>query len=111
MSDPADVTPLQATELVASGALLLDVRELDEWQTLHSPDAVHIPLGELSTRLESLPDDRTILCVCHVGGRSAVAATALRTVGLDARNVTGGMAEWVKAGLPVVDGDGRALAG
>jgi rhodanese-related sulfurtransferase len=87
--------------MVAGGALLLDVREDDEWAAGHAPQAVHIAMSRINAEYESLPGDRTIVCVCHVGARSAAVAEALRRAGWDAVNLTGGMNAWEAAGLPV----------
>lgn len=82
------------------GAVLLDVREDDEWAAGHAPTAVHVPMGRLT--LESLPDGRPVYCLCRSGRRSLKVAEALLASGIEARNVTGGMLAWVDAGLPVV---------
>lgn len=88
----------------AGEALLLDVREDEEWAPGHAPRAVHVPMGQL--RQDTVPRDRPVLVVCRVGGRSAAVADALDGLGYDVRNVTGGMLAWAAAGLPVVtDGD------
>jgi rhodanese-related sulfurtransferase len=91
--------------MVRSGALLLDVREDDEWAAGHAPGASHLPLSRLSGVVE-LPSDRAIVCVCHVGVRSAAVAAWLVGAGRDAVNLVGGMAAWLDAGLPVVRADG-----
>ncbi len=84
------------------GALLLDVREQEEWDAGHAPDAVHVPLQQVPARLAELPTDRPVDVVCHYGGRSAQATVFLLQHGVDARNVDGGMDAWETAGLPVV---------
>ena len=85
-----------------AGTTLLDVRERDEWVAGHAPDAVHIPLGELTERAGELPSGARLLVVCHSGGRSARATAWLNRAGYDALNLDGGMVEWARAGLPVV---------
>jgi rhodanese-related sulfurtransferase len=102
-----EVSALQAAELVQAGAMLLDVREADEWQAGHAPVAVHLPMSTISGRAGELPTDRQIICVCHLGQRSAMVADALRRAGWDAVNLSGGMESWAAAGLPVVDHLGR----
>jgi rhodanese-related sulfurtransferase len=87
---------------VAAGALLLDVREHDEWDAGHVPEAVHLVLGELPVRHTELPTDREIVVMCKAGGRSAMATEALVGAGYRAVNVAGGMLAWVEAGLPCV---------
>lgn len=73
---------------------LLDVREPDEVQEWAYPIGVNIPLGELGARLDELPQNTTIVVACHVGGRSAQAATALSEAGWTAENLTGGAVAW-----------------
>lgn len=97
-----EVSATDAADLVADGALLLDVREHDEWAAGHAPQAEHLPMSRIQHDYERLPTDRRIVCVCHVGARSAAVAAALRDAGWDAVNLTGGMDAWQAAGLPVV---------
>jgi rhodanese-related sulfurtransferase len=99
-----DVDLRQAQALTESGALLLDVREPDEWAAGHAPAATHTPLGLLDPT--ALPADRVIVAVCRSGNRSGKATDSLRAAGLDAHNLTGGMIGWAAAGLPVVTNDG-----
>lgn len=87
-------------------ALLLDVREDDEWHAGHAPEAVHAPLSALRPDHPALARGRTIVCVCRSGNRSQRATHALNTWGFDAVNMVGGMQAWWAAGLPVVDDDG-----
>ena len=102
------LSPDEAAERVASGALLLDVREDDEWTAGHAPDARHLPLGRLGAEYDELPKDRVIVAVCRVGGRSQRAAEALAGAGYDVVNLAGGMRAWAAAGRPVVTDDGGA---
>ena len=92
----------EAKRLVDAGALLLDVRENDEWAAGHAPDAMHIPLGEVQRRSDELPDDREVVAICGMGGRSARATAALLRQGYNVVNVAGGMKAWAAAGYPVV---------
>lgn len=86
---------------VPEGYVLLDVREHEEWEAGHAPGAVHIPMGELPTRLDDIPEG-DLLVVCRTGGRSGRSVAWLNQAGFDAYNVDGGMKEWEQAGLPVV---------
>ena len=96
-----EVSAVQAAALVRDGAVLVDVREGDEWAAGHAPDAVHMPMSSLAAHVDRLPTDRRVVCVCHVGARSAVVTDALRRAGWDAVNLAGGMNAWAAAGLPV----------
>ncbi len=88
---------------VADDAVLLDVREQDEWDAGHAPGAVHIPLGDLPARLGDLPDtDAGALAVaCRSGGRSGRAVEWLVQQGFDVANLDGGMKAWEAAGKPL----------
>ena len=100
------VDPEAAQRLLADGALLVDVREDEEWEAGHAPEAVHLAMGLVAERIAELPTDRTVICVCRVGGRSGAVATSLEGAGYDVRNLDGGMLAWELAGLPVVTPDG-----
>jgi rhodanese-related sulfurtransferase len=85
--------------------LLVDVREPGEFQAVRAPGAVLVPMSAFAARAEELPRDRPLLVVCHLGGRSAAAASfLLRSGWTDVHNVTGGMDAWERAGLPVRHG-------
>lgn len=84
--------------------LILDVREPKEFQAGHIQGARLIPLGSLMSRLEELPRDREILCVCRSGSRSEQAARQLTNAGFRAINLRGGMIGWQSAGNPVKRG-------
>ena len=91
---------------VPADAILLDVRENDEWAAGHAEGAVHIPMGEVVARIAEVPDGGRVHVVCRVGGRSAQVTQYLIAQGMDAVNVNGGMLDWEAAGRPVVDGAG-----
>ncbi len=104
----AQIDPAEAVRLLGEGAVLLDVREDDEWDAGHAPDAVHVPMGQVADRAGELPTDRPVVCICRVGGRSGAVADALQGAGYDVRNVDGGMLAWEQAGLAVVAAGGAA---
>ncbi len=103
----ADVDPVEARRLVATGGLLLDVREDEEWMAGRAPDAVHVPMGSVGESLGDIPDSGTVVCVCRLGGRSLAVAQALSAEGHDVRNLDGGMVAWEQAGLSVVTDSGE----
>jgi len=102
MTAVPEVGARAAKALVDRGALILDVREPDEWQAGHAPEAMMLSMGQVAGRRGELPRDRQIVVVCRSGGRSAVVTESLRASGLDAVNLAGGMCAWAAAGLPVV---------
>jgi rhodanese-related sulfurtransferase len=96
------VTAAEAAALADSGAILLDVREPHEWQAGHAPKARHIPLAQLTRRVDELPVNRPIVTVCRSGSRSARAAAMLGKAGREVSNLAGGMHAWSRTGLPIV---------
>jgi rhodanese-related sulfurtransferase len=93
---------------IDAGALLLDVREDDEWSAGHAAGAMWIPLREVQMRRDELSVDKEILVVCRSGARSAKVTAALLAWGHDAVNISGGLQAWVAAGLPIVTDDATA---
>lgn len=104
---PQTVDAKQAAALQSSGALLLDVREADEYAQGHAPGSILIPLSQLQQRLQEIESDKNkqIVLICRSGRRSEQAQKLLEKAGFSATvNVEGGMNSWQKAGLPVVPG-------
>jgi rhodanese-related sulfurtransferase len=97
----ADRPVADALAVQAEGALVLDVREAAEVAQGSVPGAVHIPLGDLPSRLGELPRDRVIACLCRSGNRSGTAANYLNEQGFDALNLVGGMLAWTGETLPI----------
>ena len=91
-------------------ALLLDVRENDEWQQGHAVGALHIPMSEVPARLAEVDPQATVYVMCHAGGRSQRVAQYLAHNGYRAVNVSGGILAWSAAGRPVVTDGGGAGA-
>lgn len=100
-------TPPQALAAFRDGALLLDVREYEEWMAGHVDGAVHVPMQELPARLAELPNDRQIVCICRSGNRSGQVTAFLLRQGFDAVNMTGGMRAWDAEQLPFVNANGN----
>lgn len=98
----ATITAAEAHQAAKSGALLVDVREPDEWRAGHVAKSRHIPLSHLGDHLNELPSDRPIITVCRTGRRSGIAAKTLNGKNFQAANLTGGLHAWAAAGLPVV---------
>jgi rhodanese-related sulfurtransferase len=108
MSDTPEIDPMAAAKKIESGeALLLDVREDDEWAAGHAPQAQHVRLGDLQAARDEgrIPGDRPIVAICRAGGRSEKATIALNQAGFDVVNLVGGMQAWAAAGQPVVTDD------
>ena len=112
MPEAAQIPAEQAIEFVqAADAWLLDVREPDEWNRGHAPQAHLIPMGSIMDRIDEIPNDERVVVVCHSGYRSWQVTKALVEAGYDAVNVAGGMEAWQSAGgVVVTDGPGSPLA-
>ncbi|MGH3756532.1 rhodanese-like domain-containing protein [Actinophytocola sp.] len=107
---PSQVPSVAVPELPAElpeQTVLLDVREQDEWDAGHAPQAQHIPMSELAGRLGELPDDQELLVICRSGGRSARVTAYLNANGWEARNVDGGMQSWQAAGRGLTCAEGE----
>lgn len=107
-SRPPGIDADEALSLVAGHAVLVDVREQDEWDAGHAPKAQHIPLASVTTTLAALPRDVPVLVICRSGRRSQSAVTSMREAGIDAYNVDGGMQGWHLSGGDVITADGDA---
>lgn len=93
----AAVTPKDLAAKLAAGeeVVVLDVREAWEVDLGTLPNTLWIPLDELGARIEEVPTDRTVVCVCHHGIRSAFAARALAEAGhRSVFNLRGGVDAW-----------------
>jgi len=102
------VEPEQAAERLRNReAVVVDVRQHNEWRAGRIRGAVHIPLHELAAQIDRMPRDRTLITVCRSGHRSAAAARALHRVGYEVENLRGGMMQWARAGLPLEPANGR----
>ncbi|ONM49127.1 rhodanese-like domain-containing protein [Nocardia donostiensis] len=114
-SVPVEAVPayFDTTESAETGApveaILLDVREDDEWQLGHAPGAMHIPLADIPARTDELDYDAQLYVICRQGGRSIEAVKYLTHIGFEAVYVTGGMVAWQRSGRALTaDGDGQA---
>ena len=77
--------------------VLLDVREKWEVDLCRLPEALHIPLAELSARVAEIPADRDIVVYCHHGVRSLQGAAILRLQGVSrAKSLRGGIHAWAE---------------
>ncbi len=85
------------------GVALVDVRERAEWDEGHLPHALHIPRGNLESRIEGFLPDRSqpVILYCATGNRSALAARTLAELGYEnVASLTGGFTEWKRNGFP-----------
>ena len=92
-----------AAKSQSGGAVIVDVREKDEWDEEHIPNATHLSRGTVELDIEEKVPDVNALIVCHCGGggRSALAADSLQKMGYkNVRSLAGGFKAWKAAGLP-----------
>ena len=95
MADTPEISVQEAQKRIQNGALLLDVREQDEYDEERIPGAQLLPLSELMARFEDeLPQGREIIAQCRSGKRSAQATDFLRAQGFDVTNMEGGILRW-----------------
>jgi rhodanese-related sulfurtransferase len=102
-----NITEISPTDAAAKrksgGAVIVDVREKDEWDEEHIPNALHLNRGTIELDIEDKISDPNIVIICHCGGggRSALAAESLQKMGYkNVRSMAGGFKAWKAAGLP-----------
>jgi rhodanese-related sulfurtransferase len=98
-----EISPSEAAEKSKnSEAVIIDVREKDEWEEEHIPDAIHMSRGTIELDIEEKVPDTSAMIICHCGGggRSALAAESLQKMGYrNVRSMAGGFKAWKAAGL------------
>ncbi len=98
----------QAREWLSSGeAVLVDVREPDEFRGEHIPGAISVPLSQVAriSSLLTIPSGKKVIFQCLKGGRGEKACEAFHSSDAEAResfNLAGGITAWKAAGLPVI---------
>ena len=99
-----EISPQDAAAKSKSGeALIIDVREKDEWDEEHIPGATHLSRGTIELDIEEKVPDTNAMIICHCGGggRSALVAESLQKMGYkNVRSMAGGFKAWKNAGLP-----------
>src|ERR1017187_2475899 len=100
-----EVDPGVVREQVSNGAVVVDVREAEEWSTGHIPGAKHVPKSYLESRIENAAPDHSqhVILYCQSGNRSAWAArTLLDDLGYEnVESMTGGFTLWKDRGYEV----------
>src|SRR5919109_5454779 len=99
-----EISPQEAASKLKRGdAVIVDVREQDEWDEGHISGAIHMSRGSIELDIEEkVPDtNKMIICHCGGGGRGALATESLQKMGYkNVRNMAGGFKAWKAAGLP-----------
>ncbi len=100
-----EVDPAAVREQLGNGAVVVDVRETEEWGNGHLPGAKHVPKSYLESRIEGAVPDRAqhVILYCQSGNRSAWAArTLLEDLGYEnVESMTGGITLWKDRGYEV----------
>ncbi|HEX3619290.1 MAG TPA: rhodanese-like domain-containing protein [Candidatus Udaeobacter sp.] len=92
-----------AVKLNSGDAVIVDVRDKDEWDEGHIPAATHMSRGTIELDIEEKVPDPNAMIICHCGGggRSALAAESLQKMGYkNVRSMAGGFKAWKATGLP-----------
>ncbi len=104
----SDYSPQQLAELLQNGTIqLIDVRQGYEHEAGRIAGDRHIELAQLAAEAATLDRERPVVFYCRSGSRSAMATEAFRQAGFNAHNLTGGLLDWVAAGLPIEPADGH----
>jgi phage shock protein E len=101
----SEVSPLDARkQLEAGDAIVIDVREENDWRQGHAEGATHLSRGVIELEIEEqIPDvTKPIICYCGGGSRSALVAESLQKMGYEnVRSMAGGLRAWKEAALPM----------
>lgn len=103
MESAKEICPTTTMKRIAEGAILVDVREVNEVSELSYdvPNTLNIPLSEFETRYTEVPKDQEVILVCKSGGRSLKATYFLMNHGwTNVSNMQHGMIRWVQKGFP-----------
>lgn len=99
------LSPQSATNKInRDDALVVDIRDADEFRKGHIAGSINIPLNELTDRSEELKNkERPLILVCETGTRTGAAGRQLRSRGLENLwRISGGLSAWRNDSLPVV---------
>ena len=103
------ITVEQAKELLDGGnAVVVDVRNPDEWVAGHVTGAIHIQVDEVMNRIDELPQDKELLFICAAGVRSALACEMAAAMGVQTErlyNIEEGTPTWIERNLPTSYGN------
>jgi phage shock protein E len=98
-----EVSASEACDQQQQGALLVDVREAEEFAKEHAANATHLSRGVIELKIEGVAPEtgKPIVCYCGGGSRSALVADNLQRMGYtNVASLAGGFKAWKDAGLP-----------
>jgi len=103
------ITVEQAKELLDGGnAVVVDVRNPDEWVSGHVSGAIYIQLDDVMNRVDELPQDKELLFICAAGVRSALACEMAAAMGVPTErlcNIEDGTPAWIENNFPTSYGN------
>ena len=93
--------------LDGGNAIVIDVRQPDEWASGHVAGAIHIPVDDVLARIDELPTDKDLLFICAQGVRSGLACEMAAAMNLATDrlfNIEEGTPAWIQKNLPTESG-------
>ncbi|MDA0987562.1 MAG: rhodanese-like domain-containing protein [Chloroflexi bacterium] len=98
----------EAKDMLDKGtAVVIDVRQPDEWASGHVAGAMHIPVDDVLARIDELPADKDLLFICAMGVRSGLACEMAAAMNLDTArlfNIEAGTPAWIQGNYPTEKG-------
>ena len=98
----------EAKAMMDSGnAVVIDVRQPDEWASGHVAGAIHIPVDDIGARIDELPADKDLLFICAMGVRSGLACEMAAAMDLATDrlfNIEEGTPAWIQKSYPTESG-------
>jgi len=102
----SSISPAESTKMINhDDALIIDVRESNEYSEGHIINSLHIPLASIKSRLSEIEKYKTrkLILACRSGSRSSSACATLKKEGFEqVFNLSGGVTAWESASLPLV---------
>lgn len=96
------VSTEEAAEKLSDDITIIDVRNQSEWDEGYLPKSKHLMLGKLIDQIDEVPKDKPVLVLCQAGGRAAIAASILKSKGVqEVYSLTGGYGQWNSEGRQV----------
>ena len=98
----------QMLDAEPENTVVVDVRRDDEWVTGHVTGAIHVPVDDLTDRMDQVPEGKKVLFICAAGVRSGLACEMAASMGYDTENlynIEDGTPSWVAGGHPTSYGN------
>ena len=96
------LSPAQTVSMTNSKALIIDIRDSEQYQAGTIANAIHIPMDQLKARAATLAKDKAVVVIDQDGRRAPAAANLLKKEGIeDVHYLSGGLVSWLKENLPL----------